>query len=342
MTPLLAFLACTAPSDEGYDKPHADDSGAAPDDSADTTDTDPPDTADTDDTDDTTETGDTDEDPDTAPVVPAPCDSWAEPRDMGMLADAHRDEVSGVAPSILNPGVLWILEDHGNDPAFYAIDVTGIALGTLKLEGVENVDWEAIALGPCPTGTCLWAADVGDNGLARTGVALYRVPEPEVGWGGGLDSSVVPERFPLVYAGSAVNVEAFLLTPEGLPVLLSKRGDGVSEVFIVDTLEAEVDVAPRLVGTFATREPDLEMGGMVTSADLWPDGSRLLVRTYEATWELDLGERGIEAVADATRVMLPFDDERQTEAVAYDTVIGGYWQIPEGPNAPISFVACLD
>lgn len=58
-----------------------------------------------------------------------------------------------MAPSVLNPGVLWILEDHLNEPAFYAIDLTGTALGTLSLEGGENVDWEAIAPEPCPTGT---------------------------------------------------------------------------------------------------------------------------------------------------------------------------------------------
>ncbi|MDP2309418.1 MAG: hypothetical protein Q8P18_25580 [Pseudomonadota bacterium] len=327
---LLPLLACTAPSHEDLDTRGLDDSAAPAGDSTANADTERPHTE-------TGETGGTD----TGPAVPPPCDVWAEPRDVGSLADADRSEVSGVAPSVLNPGVLWILEDHGNDPAFYAIDLTGAPLGTLSLEGAENVDWEAIALGPCPTGTCLWAADVGDNALERTEVALYRVPEPEVGWGGGLDATLVAERFPLVYPDGAENVEAFLLTPEGMPVLLTKRGDGESKVYVVDDLVPDVGVVPRLVGRISTRDPEAESGGIVTSADLWPDGSRLLVRTYDSTWEFELGEAGLEGVIDAPRLPLPHAEQQQVEAVAYDAVLGGYWQIAEGPSAFITFVACL-
>ncbi len=334
MVPLLVLLACTGPSplvkgapgDPDSGKPGVSDTaGPAPD------------------------SGDTATDADTAvaPVVPAPCAAWGAPRDVGILGDAERNEVSGVAPSTLNAGVFWILEDHGNAPAFYAIDLIGAPLGTLTLEGVENVDWEAIALGPCAPsssslGTCLWAADVGDNASVRAEVALYRVPEPEVGWGGGLDATVAAERFPLVYPDGAVNVEALVLLPDGRPVLLSKRGDGVSEVYVVDTLTPEVVATPRYVGRFGTRTEGIETGGYVTSADLWPDGSRLLVRTYDAAWELDLGDGGVEGILDAPRIPLPFTGERQVEAVAYDVVLGGYWQIPEAANAPMSFVPCLD
>ncbi|MDP2313534.1 MAG: hypothetical protein Q8P41_11560 [Pseudomonadota bacterium] len=331
MFPLLVLLACTA-----TDGPWKDEVGdtAPPRVDSVPTDTDP-------DTErDTADTADSGGAP--GPVLPVPCDTWAEPRDVGYLADPEREEVSGVAPSLVNPGVLWMLEDHGNAPAFYAIDLTGAALGTLTLEGIENDDWEAIALGPCPTGSCLWAADVGDNSAVRTEVQLYRVPEPAVGWGGGLDATVVAERFPLVYADGPVNVEAMFLTPEGLPVFLSKRGDGTSRVYVVDTLVADEVAAPRYVGELATFADGSETGGLVTSADLWPDGSRLLVRTYDGAWELDLGDGGIEGIPTAPRIALPFADERQVESVAYDTVLGGYWQIPEGVNVPISFVACLD
>jgi hypothetical protein len=345
----LLALACTGAPAPGDGTPV---DTAAGDDTA-PVDTDP--AADTDSAGDTDTGSDTDVDPDTdpdsgdtadtatpGPAYPVPCDSWGVPRDVGTIADLDHEEISGVAPSLANPGVLWILEDHGNDPAFYAIDLTGASLGTVTLEGVENVDWEAIALGPCGDTTCLWAADTGDNLSERPDVTLYRVPEPAVGWGGGLDLTVVPDVFPLVYSEGPQNVEAVALTPEGLPAFFTKRGDGTSFVYVVDALVPDVVTAPRRVATLSTRVGEEETGGVVTSADLWPDGSRLLLRTYDAAWEFDLGALGIEAAGTAARTALPHADERQVEAVAYDTEIGGYWQIPEGVEAPVTFVPCLD
>lgn len=325
MTALL-LLACVDPDPGDTRVAGAESGDSAAADTADTADTAPPDTA-----------------VDTAPpAAPPPCDAWAAPRDVGTLADADRDEVSGVAPSVANPGVLWVHEDHGGDPAFYAVDYTGAALGTLTLDGATNEDWEAMALGACGDGDCLWVADVGDNAFERDDYALYRVPEPRVGWAGGLDATAVPERFPIAYAEGRRNVEAMFLTPDGRPVLLTKRGDGLSEVFVVDTLVPDEVATPRLVGTIATREEGVDSGGFVTSADLWVDGTRVLVRTYERAWELDLGDAGLDGIVGAAPIEVPFPDVARVEAVAYDATLRGFWQIPEGINATIAFTACSD
>jgi len=276
--------------------------------------------------------------------APPPCDAWAAPRDVGTVAEVTLDEVSGVAASTANPGVLWVHVDHGGAAAFYALDYTGAALGAVTLDGVVNDDWEAMALGPCAggEGACLWAADVGDNALDRTEVVLYSIPEPTVGWAGGLDATVVATRYPLVYADGPRNVEAFFLSEDGLPVFLTKRGDGFAEVFVVDTLTPGVTVNPRKLAEIPTRPADAESGGVVTSADLWPDGTRALVRTYDRVWELDLGEAGLDGLAAAPEIALPFADVDHVEAVAYDGTLRGYWQIAEGPSPAITFTACLD
>ena len=89
-------------------------------------------------------------------------------------------ESSGVAASRRQPGMLWTFNDSGNDALIFATDTLGRDLGAFTVVGAENRDWEAIALGPCATGDCLYIADTGDNGQGRPTARIYRVPEPAV------------------------------------------------------------------------------------------------------------------------------------------------------------------
>ena len=59
-------------------------------------------------------------------------------------------ESSGVAASRAYPGVLWTHNDSGDGPYLYATTLDGRDLGWLLVPGAEAIDWEDIALGPCP------------------------------------------------------------------------------------------------------------------------------------------------------------------------------------------------
>ena len=90
------------------------------------------------------------------------------------------DESSGVAASRRQPGVLWTLNDSGNEASIFATDTLGRDHGAFEVIGAENRDWEAVALGPCGARDCLYIADTGDNWQnLRTG-RFYRVPEPGI------------------------------------------------------------------------------------------------------------------------------------------------------------------
>src|SRR5688572_29419145 len=86
-------------------------------------------------------------------------------------------EASGAAASRRHPGVIWTHNDSG-DPAVFAFDAGGKARGRVTVSGATVTDWEDIALGPCPQGSCLYIADIGDNDRARKQITIYRVPEP--------------------------------------------------------------------------------------------------------------------------------------------------------------------
>ena len=47
-------------------------------------------------------------------------------------------------------GILWTHNDAGGENRIFAIDSNGISRGTYYLNGIENRDWEDIAVGPGP------------------------------------------------------------------------------------------------------------------------------------------------------------------------------------------------
>ena len=85
-------------------------------------------------------------------------------------------EISGVAASRINAGILYIHNDSGNPNQIYLTDATGADKGTLTLTPVGNRDWEDIAVGPGPvTGkNYVYVADIGDNDSKYSSVFVYR------------------------------------------------------------------------------------------------------------------------------------------------------------------------
>ena len=75
-------------------------------------------------------------------------------------------EESGVAVSRRVPGRLWTHNDSG-EAVIFALDARGSVTARVRLTGASVEDWEAIAVGPCPAGSCVFVADIGDNDAQR-------------------------------------------------------------------------------------------------------------------------------------------------------------------------------
>src|SRR5882672_6380168 len=89
-------------------------------------------------------------------------------------------EASGLAVSRRNPGILWSHNDSGHAPVLFAVDAAGALRGRVRVP-ILTRDWEDVSAARCPAGDCLYIADIGDNGLARRRIQIYRVPEPAPG-----------------------------------------------------------------------------------------------------------------------------------------------------------------
>ena len=98
----------------------------------------------------------------------------------GHLANPQINEASGMASSRLYPAVLWVINDGGDDPMLYAVGTDGADLGTFRVDGARNYDWEALASFQLLNTAYLLIADVGDNWEQRKSSSLYVVEEPSI------------------------------------------------------------------------------------------------------------------------------------------------------------------
>jgi hypothetical protein len=130
-------------------------------------------------------------------------------------------EASGVAASPAYAGVLWAHNDSG-EPRIFALNEQGALTGRVRVTGAKVEDWEDIALGPCPQGSCIYIADVGDNRGNRDHVTVYRVPEPSPH-----QSTTAPtEVFRARYADGAHDAESLFVTPKSEVFIITKGDPG--------------------------------------------------------------------------------------------------------------------
>ncbi len=292
------------------------------------------------------------------------CTQYATPRELGRVEDVRIEELSGLAASRTNRGVLWAVNDSGS-PKIYAFKTNGERLGAIHLQGVLTLNWEALGIGRCGHRECLYIGDIGDDYGVRPWKTIYRVIEPKLDRRIG-DTEEAPnyrpfdiffaewERFRFVYPGAPsmstlVDAEAMAIHPNGYAMIATKPPPGhPTAVYAVELIRnASVIEAQELY-----RLPWLAgLEQRITGMDIHPSGSTMLLRSNGRVPPLG---RAFEATLNATgarthRVQsvrdVPVANEPQGEAIAYDTVAGGYYSITElngEHHAPIHYAGCAD
>jgi len=135
-------------------------------------------------------------------------------------------EASGVAFSRRTPGVAWTHNDSGK-PIVYALAADGSVLGKVHVAGAEVVNWEDIAVAPCPSGSCLYVGDIGDNHATRSSITIYRTPEPVPN----AKTTDQAEAMHAKYPDGPRDAEALLVLPTGEMFVITKGEDGPSYVY---------------------------------------------------------------------------------------------------------------
>jgi hypothetical protein len=221
-------------------------------------------------------------------------------------------EGSGIAVSRSNPGRVWAHNDSGR-PEIMSLSDRGAVLGGIQLTGASIDDWEAAAVGPCPTGSCLYVGDIGDNDAKRKHITVYRLPEPSNASG----SIDVREVFHAAYPDGPHDAESLLITPAGEILVVTKGHTGPIAIYRFPreskpgtTVELERIAEPRFPGK--TSRDDRITDGAVS-----PSGTRVVLRTNRALYFYAASDFTSGKWREAGRVDLQALGEPQGEGVAF-------------------------
>jgi hypothetical protein len=256
----------------------------------------------------------------------------------GVVADPAITESSGVAASWRNPGVYWVHNDSGDTPRVFAMSGGGASLGTYGVAGVGATDWEDLAVGPGPGGaSSLYIGDIGGNG-GRGTVTVHRVAEPaaDVAQAPGTWTLQGAVSFVASYpAGGRYDAEALFVDPASADVyIVTKSSTGTSRVFRLPAA-AQVPGVPTTLVEVGTRQ--LSGGNLaVTGGDMAPDGTEIVLRTYDRVylWTRAPGRSVAEAIA-GTPCVFAVSGERQGEAIGYQHDGRSLLLTSEGANQPL-------
>jgi hypothetical protein len=227
-------------------------------------------------------------------------------------------EPSGLIKSRAHPGLFWTHNDSGDSARIFGVDAQGALVVELPVEGAENVDWEDLTLDGAGR---LWIGDIGDNLNNRADLGLY-VLDAEPSLEG---PAVASRRVPIRYPDRDPNVldfdaEALFADGERLYLLTKHRSGDLSTTLyaIPDPLSgAEVTlthISERVIGGNPNR-----YGGMVTAADLSPDGETLAVLSYHALLLFGRPEDGQDWLSRPLKeISLDQSALEQCESVAWD------------------------
>lgn len=171
-------------------------------------------------------------------------------------------ETSGIIATSDNG--IWTHNDSGDGPIIYKIDTNGNLIDSIYLTGVSAVDFEDITKDHLGN---FYIGDIGNNSHNRTNLVIYKIPHPDSISG----NNVTPEAIHYSYQDQTQfpdptknsDCEA-LFHFQGNLYLISKNwgSSGYSKLYQL----------PDSAGTFSAILIDSFASGLVTGADIHPNG----------------------------------------------------------------------
>ena len=183
-------------------------------------------------------------------------------------------EASGLAVSRRTPGRLWTHNDSGQ-PVLVALDTRGTVTGRVRVSGAKVEDWEAIAVGSCEAGSCVYIGDIGDNDAKRRRITVYQVPEPANASG----TVTVSGVFHAAYPDGAHDAEA-LVSAGGTLFVVTKGETGPAAIYrFPDSLQAGATMRLERVARLSSK---VDAESRFTDGSASPDGNWVVLRSRSA------------------------------------------------------------
>jgi hypothetical protein len=229
-----------------------------------------------------------------------------------VVTDTRISEASGLASSVRHAGVVWTHQDSGHPAQVFAVDTRGATAAVVSLRGVQQTDWESMAMTRDDSGRWMLAmGDIGDNNARRPEVRVLLVREPNVLRNVRLR---VQRTLRLKYPNGAADAETLVADPRTQRLYVVTKGLLGGEVYAVPPqawpggtdATAQSRVWPL---TFVAR---VDMS-LVTDGAFLADG-RLVLRNYGSMTVYEDPAKADGTLVPQSSVVLP--ESPQGESVA--------------------------
>ena len=247
---------------------------------------------------------------------------FAKARDLGQI-EQRLVEASGLVASFQNPGCLWAINDSDNPAEVFLIDSTAQTRMVCKLQGINNRDWEDIAIGPGPKQgkKYVYVAEIGDNNAKYDFKYLYRFEEPSVKNGAEQTITNV-ETLVIKIPDGKRDTEALMIDPT------------TNDLYIVSKREEKVRV---YLQKYPYPKDTLKLSQVlelpfnwVTAGSISLDGREVLIKNYPTIyyWKRTNEKSLVELLAKSPKE-IPYDPEPQGEAICFANDKSGFYTISE-------------
>jgi hypothetical protein len=247
---------------------------------------------------------------------------FAKGKSLGQVVK-RLEEASGLVESIAQPNHFWTLNDSGHPAEVFLIDTNAQIKLVCKLKGIENRDFEdiALAIDPRDGKRYVYAADIGDN-LEKFKVKLiYRFEEPTLATGAEM-TIIKFDTIKVVLEDRVRDTEAIMIEPKTNDLyLVSKREDSVrlyqvKYPFTRDTLTAiRVAILPF---------------HKIVAASISADGNEVLMKDYDRVYYWKASNNlDLEKLLMTKPIELAYERERQGEAICWARDGKGFYTLSE-------------
>ncbi|WP_299433981.1 hypothetical protein [uncultured Maribacter sp.] len=176
----------------------------------------------------------------------------------------------------------WFIEDSGNNDKIYKVNFDGKIVKTLEVKGVKNKDWEDLTKDDKGN---VYIADTGNNENKRKDLVIYKIPNPEIEKGGKIDAEAIhfyypeQEKFPPKKNHLFYDAEAIFYYNNFLYLITKNRSHPFNgEAFVYKIPSIAGNHKAQLIDTL--NFCDDWNTCQITSADIAPDGSKLILLSY--------------------------------------------------------------
>ncbi|MBU0696647.1 MAG: hypothetical protein KKE39_09020 [Bacteroidetes bacterium] len=254
------------------------------------------------------------------------------------LQDSDIDECSGLVVSSKKDNLLWVHNDSGDKSRVFLIDNQGETQAVFNFNK-EVIDCEDIAMNYPKNGKPqLFVGDIGDNSARREYISIYKFDEPNLAIKSKDEIAVKNvEELRFKYPDGPRDAECLMIDQHDQKIyIVSKREDHVGLYSApLNSKQGNIIILKKeMTLTF----PGGPGSKWITAGDISRDGKEVVIKSYIFIfyWDRKLNETIPQCLKRAFDG-LPYNPEKQGEAVGLTKDGRSYYTISEGKHADINF-----